>query len=100
MQQLEKARDEADLALAVDPDDVKARHLAARISLTLTDLPRAEADLEVALKQAPDDADIKTTHAIICKRRTPAFSLCANSKPSFANTPIICTRASRRRCFA
>jgi len=73
MQQLEKARDEADLALAVDPDDVKARHLAARISLTLTDLPRAEADLEVALKQAPDDADVKTTHAIILQTKNASL---------------------------
>jgi predicted Zn-dependent protease len=64
MQDLEKARAEADLALAVSPDNVTARHLSARISLTMLDLPRAEADLWLALKQAPDDADIQTTHAV------------------------------------
>lgn len=69
MQELEKARAETDLALAINPDDVKARHLAARISLTLADLPRAEADLDLALEQLPDDADIKTTHAIILQAK-------------------------------
>jgi tetratricopeptide (TPR) repeat protein len=69
MQQLEKARDEAELAVAADPDDAKAAHLAAWISLTQADLPRAEAELEQALKRAPNAADIRTTHAIILQTK-------------------------------
>jgi tetratricopeptide (TPR) repeat protein len=69
MQQLEKAQEEADLAVVGDPEDANATHLAARISLTRADLPRAEAVLEQALKLAPDNADIRTTHAIILRTK-------------------------------
>lgn len=69
MQELGQARAEADAALVIDPDDFKARHLSARLSLTLGDLPRAEADLERARKQAPDDPDIRTTYAIFLQSK-------------------------------
>jgi predicted Zn-dependent protease len=69
MQELEQARAEADAALGIDPNDLKTRHLAARLSLTLGDLPRAEADLERARKQAPDDPDIRTTYAIFLQSK-------------------------------
>ncbi len=69
MQELDKARAEADLALGIDPDAQKARHLSARLSLTMGDLPRANADLALALKQAPDDLDVQTTHAMLLQSR-------------------------------
>ena len=69
MQELERARAEADLAVAIDPNDPKARHLSARLSFTLADLPRAEADLALALQQAPDDPDIETTHALLLQSK-------------------------------
>ena len=62
-QDFDKARAETELALAIDPNDMKARLLQARLSLTLADLPRAEADLALARKQAPDDPDVRATHA-------------------------------------
>jgi Tfp pilus assembly protein PilF len=69
MQELEQARAEADAALDADPNDLKARHLSARLSLTLGDLPRAQTDLEQARKQAPDDPDIHTTYAIFLQSK-------------------------------
>ena len=69
MQDLQLARAETDAALGIDPNDVKARHLAARLSLTLGDLSRAQADLELARKQAPDDPDIRTTYAIFLQSK-------------------------------
>jgi Tfp pilus assembly protein PilF len=63
MQDLDKARAEADRALALDPASLAARHLSARLSLSIGDLPRAEPDIALALKQAPDNADVQATHA-------------------------------------
>ena len=70
MQDLERARAEADAAVAIDPIDLQSRHLSARLSLTLGDLPRAEADLELARKRAPDDPDIHATYAILLQSKS------------------------------
>ena len=67
---LKQARAEADAAVAVDPNDLQSRHLSARLSLTLGDLPRAEADLEVARKRAPDNPDIHATYAILLQSKS------------------------------
>ena len=69
MQNLKQARAEADAALEIDPKDVKARHLSARISLALADMPRAEADLDLARKEAPADPDIHATYAKLLQYR-------------------------------
>jgi len=69
MQDLQLARAEADSALAIDPNNLKARHLSARLSFTLGDLTRAEADLELARKQAPDDPDVHATYAMFLQSR-------------------------------
>lgn len=69
MQDLKRARSEADAILAIDPKDLQARHLSARISLTLADIPRAEADLDLARKQAPEDPDLHATYAKLLQYR-------------------------------
>jgi len=63
MQDLKQARADVDEALAIDPTNVKVRHLSARISLTIPDMSRAVADLELARKQMPEDPDIHATYA-------------------------------------
>ena len=63
MQDFDKARAETELALGIAPNDLKARLLSARLSLTLADLPRAESDLALARKIAPDDPDVRATYA-------------------------------------
>jgi Tfp pilus assembly protein PilF len=63
LQNLKGALAEVDAALAVDPSALGALHLSARLALSLRDLARAERDLAVALQQAPDDPDIRATHA-------------------------------------
>jgi tetratricopeptide (TPR) repeat protein len=69
MQDFDKARAETDLALGIDPNDLKARHLSARLGLTVGDIPRAEADMAIARKQAPDDPDVRATYAILLQTR-------------------------------
>jgi Tfp pilus assembly protein PilF len=69
MQDLEKGRSEADLALAVDPNDVPARHLSARLSVTIGDIARAEKDVAIARREAPDDPDIDATYAMVLETR-------------------------------
>jgi tetratricopeptide (TPR) repeat protein len=68
-QDFDKARMEIDLALGIDPADLTARHLSARLALTVGDLPRAEADLAIARKQAPDDPDIHSTYAVMLESK-------------------------------
>ena len=69
MQNLKQARAEADAAVEINPKDAKVRHLSARISLALADMPRAEADLELARKEAPADPDIHATYAKLLQYR-------------------------------
>jgi tetratricopeptide (TPR) repeat protein len=69
MQDFDKARAETELALAIDPNDLKARHLSARLALTVGDIARAEADLATARKQAPDDPDVRATCAMLLQSR-------------------------------
>ncbi len=69
MQDFDKARAEIELALAIDPNGLKARHLSARLALTAGDIDRAEADLAIARKQAPDDPDIRATYAILLQSK-------------------------------
>jgi tetratricopeptide (TPR) repeat protein len=70
MQQLEKALAEIDLALVIDPDNLPARHLAGRLALTLGDIERAERELLLARKQAPDDPDVQATYAVFLQSRS------------------------------
>lgn len=65
MMEAEKALKEVDAALAIDADNVQARHLAARLALTLFDINRAEREVVIAHRLAPDDPQIATTYAII-----------------------------------
>ena len=69
MQDFDKARVETGLALAIDANDLKAHLLSARLALTLGDLPRAEADLAIARKQAPNDPDVGATYAFLLQSR-------------------------------
>jgi hypothetical protein len=69
MQDFDKARTETELALGIDSNDLKARHLSARLALTVGDIARAEADLAIARKQAPDDPDVRATYAMLLQSR-------------------------------
>jgi tetratricopeptide (TPR) repeat protein len=69
MQKIEKAYAEVKSALAIAPEDVGALHLAARLALNLHDLPAAEANLALARKLAPKDADIEATAAFLPQLR-------------------------------
>jgi tetratricopeptide (TPR) repeat protein len=69
MQDLDKARAEADLALDTDPANVPARHLAARLSLSLADKEREESDIAIARQKAPDDPDVAATYAMVLESR-------------------------------
>jgi Tfp pilus assembly protein PilF len=69
MQNLSKAVAEVDAALALDPADVKARHLSARLAYTTQNFPRAESEIAIALQQASDDPDVQATYAVIVEAR-------------------------------
>ena len=78
MQQFGKGLAETDAALAIDPNDVKALHLAARFSLSLGDIDRAERDIILARKRVPTDAAVNTTYAMVLLARhatTEAFKV-------------------------
>lgn len=63
MGQLKNALVEADQALKLTPDDVDSRHLVARLALSIGDFERAEHEIEIALQQRPDDANLQATKA-------------------------------------
>jgi len=65
MQEPEKALREVDAAIALDAGSAEARHLAARLSLTLFDIDRAEREIVIARKLAPQDPQIGTTYAAV-----------------------------------
>jgi tetratricopeptide (TPR) repeat protein len=65
MAELPKALGEADAALALDPDNAKIRHLAARVAMSMGDYLRAERDLAIALWQSPDDPNIAASNAAL-----------------------------------
>jgi tetratricopeptide (TPR) repeat protein len=65
MQEPQKALKEVDAALAIDGDNVEARHMAARIALTVGDIDRAEREISIARRLAPNNARIGTTYASI-----------------------------------
>ena len=69
MQDFDKARAETELALGVEPADLKARLLSARLALTVGDVDRAEADLKIAKNQSPDDPDVGATYAFWLQSR-------------------------------
>jgi tetratricopeptide (TPR) repeat protein len=63
VQEYDKARAEMDIALGIDPSDVQALHLSARLWLTAGDWVRAERDAKLARQNAPSDPDIRATYA-------------------------------------
>ncbi|MBI1202083.1 MAG: hypothetical protein GC182_06185 [Rhodopseudomonas sp.] len=65
MDKAQQALPEVDAALSVDADNVGARHLAARICLTIGDVDRAEREISIARRLAPNDPAIGTTYAAI-----------------------------------
>jgi tetratricopeptide (TPR) repeat protein len=69
MQEPKKALGEADAAIALDGGSTQARHLAARLALTLFDIDRAEREAAIARKLAPRDPQIGTTYASILVAR-------------------------------
>ena len=71
IEELEKALAEVDLVLAVDSNNARAHHLAARLSMSmaLSDGERAQREAVVALKLAPDDPAVRTTYAIALEAR-------------------------------
>jgi tetratricopeptide (TPR) repeat protein len=62
--ELNKALSEADTALALDQGNVAARHLVARLAMSTGDWARAERELLVAMREAPDDVNLRATNAI------------------------------------
>lgn len=63
MQEPDKALKEVDAAIALDGENIDARHLAARISLSKFDIDRAEREIVVARRLAPHDPRIGITYA-------------------------------------
>jgi tetratricopeptide (TPR) repeat protein len=75
MQDLASAMAAIDKALALDPDWPEGHHLAARIAAALPDIARAEQEIEIALRLAPDDLDVRATKAAILAWRFPEEAL-------------------------
>jgi tetratricopeptide (TPR) repeat protein len=74
--ELNKALSEADAALGLDPANVEARHLVARLAMSTGDLARAERELLIAMRAAPDDLNLRATNAIrlqLVRARGPAL---------------------------
>ena len=65
MQEPEQALKETDAAIALDGDNAEARHLAARICLTLFDLNRADREITIARRLKSHDPRIETTYAAV-----------------------------------
>jgi tetratricopeptide (TPR) repeat protein len=66
---------EIDAALVLDPDWAEAHHLAARIAASQGNMARTEQEIEVALRLAPDDLDIRATKAAVLAWRFPFEAL-------------------------
>jgi Tfp pilus assembly protein PilF len=73
IQQLEKALSETDAAIAADPDNAGAHHLAARLLMILGDTERLQREVILARKQAPNDPAIRVTYAIMLQGRQGSF---------------------------
>jgi tetratricopeptide (TPR) repeat protein len=69
MQEFAKALAETDAALAAEPNNAQAHHLAARLSLSRQDIDRAERDILLARKEAPNDPAIEMTYAFVLQAR-------------------------------
>jgi tetratricopeptide (TPR) repeat protein len=69
MEQNEKALADVDSALAIDPDDAAAHHLAGRLALTLFDIERADKEIVAARRLKPNDPQIETSYAIVLMGR-------------------------------
>lgn len=65
MQNLDKARVEADLAVAIDNTDVAARLLRARLAVTLHDEGIVTQDVAVLSAKAPSNPDVQATAAFV-----------------------------------
>lgn len=63
------ARRELNMVLPQRPDDAALRHYSARLALTMDDLSRADADIAIAMRLAPDDLNIRATNANIVELR-------------------------------
>ncbi len=62
--ELKRALSEADAALGLDQASVEARHLVARLAMSTGDLARAEREILIAIKESPDDMNLRATDAI------------------------------------
>ena len=62
--ELKKALSEADAALELDQASVEARHLVARLAMSTGDLARAEREILIAIKESPDDVNLRATNAV------------------------------------
>jgi tetratricopeptide (TPR) repeat protein len=65
VQKYDQARAETDLVLDIDETNLAARFLRARLSLTLFEPAKADRDLAILRKQAPDNVDIRATAAYL-----------------------------------
>lgn len=70
MMRMPQARQAADRALALDPNDLAALTFRARLALMMMDNRTALRDVNAALKVAPSDADLLATRAEIWFDRT------------------------------
>lgn len=59
----DRARDELDIAIGIDPRDAEAHHLAGRLAMTLGDFERADRHLRTAHSLSPDNPDIHASYA-------------------------------------
>jgi tetratricopeptide (TPR) repeat protein len=92
------ARREVDAVLALRPDDPSLRHFSARLALTMNDFRRAEADIAIALRLAPDDLDIRATSAHIMDARPAPVEALEQFNEIIAKSPTyLYARGQRAR---
>jgi Tfp pilus assembly protein PilF len=87
IQQLEKALAETDAAIAVDPNNAGAHHLAARLLMVLGGGERAQREVILARKLAPNDPAIHVTYAIMLLGRQADFESLKELKAIVAAHP-------------
>jgi tetratricopeptide (TPR) repeat protein len=97
MQEMPKARSEIDQALEIDPGWAEPRHLSARLAMATADVQRAESDIAIALKLAPDDMDVRATSAAILEWRSPREALVEFDNIASAAPTHIYSRGQRAR---
>jgi tetratricopeptide (TPR) repeat protein len=87
LQDLKGADGEIDAALAADPASAQAHHQAARLALTMRNMPRAEHEIAIARTHAPDDLDIHATYAAILEARPAPTEALAELNAVLAKRP-------------